>query len=388
MKNPRETVVDWLSQRAGLKREKAREIPDEIITDIIRDPRGALTKLLGKEPKAHRVSELQSLLSKAVQQVAAPTPAQPERASSAAEHVETKGLETALREAKTLKLITTQEGGDTASPFHCYLLASGHYSGPNTEQSIQRSQYELFALAHIFKKHGVTNPLYVEGLGVRETCPKDFPVRFGPFAQTTFGDPAFQQYLFEHPAHFSRLLHQKAEEGGQPTFYEVSAYPHIHGIHQDHVLRKVQSVVANTSIGDRFQEKYVSAAGMQPSAEIIQGKRMIRFKGRLYDPMEIIRDCDAFIQCSADLDEVDALREEEVVERFLADKNQKPMAWVGLGHERSILALCKERGLHVTSIIPTATIPARQRGESGALLKANLPNLGALRSGVVPVSVV
>lgn len=58
-----------------MKKVDAEKIPDETIQQIVADPRNALTTLLGREPKAHRLSELTGLLKKtsqAVQQVVAP----------------------------------------------------------------------------------------------------------------------------------------------------------------------------------------------------------------------------------------------------------------------------------------------------------------------------
>lgn len=390
MESTQKTAVqDYLARRLSVSRDASQGVSDAVFEQIIANPRAGLTALFtalnrkapgGIDRHADALGkELAKVTKTVVANVAAvvpPTPNVLPPAETAAENGER--FAAVLEEARTAGLIRTEEGGDRTSERTRYILPSGHYGGdvlPSAE--IRQSQYQLFALLHMLHKRGVRTPLYPEGLMVGQTMDTQ-RVNIGPFRNRDIRDLDVQEYCATHPQEFIALMDGMSRQGVHENFFTLTAYPHIHGIHQPQIMDALRSVHARTRIVTTFERKYVGPGGVQPRPERVGNAWIVHVNGRTISPRELFDDCEAFIQFASDVAAVDVAREQEVANLFAQETDMGSMAWIGLAHEASVLEKCAQRGVRVVSVLPAA-MTVRNPTQQGTNVTQNLAGAIAIR---------
>ena len=266
-KDARDVISTWLSHRASIPAMDVKAISNDLIAEIAANPREGIKKLLGKEPKAHRLRELKRLLENVVIK-SKPEVLNSSGGASAKQATENVGgsferMQRAVDEAVELGIVQ-QEFFPAKIPTSrtAYILASTHYD-PDVRNSnyvdplVKMSQVELFQLTVLMQRAQVPGRILVEG--VQHI---DAPVPRGRILlPTDAGDsvplqsPAQQEYFFSHPTELIQIIDHllSTGKGHIPLFYRLSSFP-FDGAESEETSKKADALLQRLPRSFKFNK--------------------------------------------------------------------------------------------------------------------------------------
>lgn len=288
-----------------------------------------------------------------VQQAVQPSQEQPEHAR----------IDAALAAAERQGIIAIEDVDYPDAEKRCIVMGSSHSSIlGDMRQDTMEAHYQLFVLLHLFSTYHVRHTLLVEG-SARGDQPQEHlticfeDARKALVKQQPLHAREVQEFFATHPQEFKECLQQMLRDGKHPTFFSLSAYPHIEGAHSPEIMKEIDCYFAMEPCQRQFVEKYKPATGMHdsPYAELRAGQWEIRINDQWHCPNDIVRDAQHALQACYALDRVSRIREEEVVAHFAqAPYNSMPLAWVGLAHVAPIRDACLAKKMAVRIVLPAA----------------------------------
>jgi len=223
-------------------------------------------------------------------------------------------------------------------------------------------QYQLFALINLFRRSQVSRPVYLEGAAVNQPLGKlQVPITAGPYTNMSIDDPHMQDYLATHPDHYKQLVVAARGAGASNIdFYCLSTYQHFRGIHQPSVKKMVEEIMPCLESLVTFPQKYSTRNLGPPQIVVTEGRPKVWVNGQVFEPSDVLNDCEEFLREEDNLRKLDDLREDELTQRFCEECDDEPVGWVGISHEQALSARCSTRGLRMVSIMPSAMRNNRQ----------------------------
>ncbi len=248
-------------------------------------------------------------------------------------------------------------------------MPTGHYlpgqDVHEVQEWIKRSNYELFALTHLFSKYQIRSPLYGEGRLRGHKQARNLFVDYGSDEKESIFSTEMQSTFMNQPDYFMDFVDACVSQNVcNGSFASFTAYPYVKGIHSQRVLQTTAEAQKLLSVPRRFGEKYSSDGDLEVTKE--EGQFFVNLNGKKWTIEEAIQDCDEYIHYANVSKESDLMREQELSEQLCRKRAQTPMAWIGLGHEANVIELCKRYELRIVSLIPYSSLEVRGKYLDGS----------------------
>lgn len=362
-------IVDFLKRRLSIGQEQGEALPDEVIAALRDDPRAGIGEVLKavnrKEIKGNRLMERAGELRRALRDVRDSTRGKitetvRSTVEASPENTEAQRVDAALEEARRMGLVDIRDIGDPKAERRGIVIGSGHYAVERNatppSPDVKKSQYQMFALADLLRKHGVLSTLYVEGVprGVRPHA--NIMLTFPGGRRVPVQSAEAQDHFVRHPSDFVAFLEQRRHDGLPATFYEVTSFQRVEGAHKPAVFRELNWVVDNLGISNDYYRDYRDPRNPTIDAQVVDGRWKIFINNRWVEPEKLYADSVAFLHVHERLEALSETREREVSDLFdEVAPGSVPMAWVGLHHVDRIAKICADRGQSARLVTAAAT---------------------------------